>query len=199
MPVEIRMNTEVTTELAKEIGADVIIAALGSRPVKPGISGIDGENVMLADAAYVNPEAVGDTVVILGGGFVGMELAIYLHSLGKNVQVVEMAAAQNVGKNSLHGGAVMSKLGEDGIPVHFSTKAVDITAAGVQCETPDGEAFFKADTVIYAVGQKSLAEEAMAFYDCSTYFYPIGDCVKPGTIADANLQAKSVAEDIGRF
>lgn len=199
MPVEIRMNTEVTPEMARAIGADAIVAALGARPVKPKIAGIDGENVLLADMAYIEPEKVGSTAVILGGGFVGAELAIYLKSLGKDVRVVEMAEKQNTGKNSLHGDAVRIKMREENIPIHFSTKAMEITPDGVWCDTPDGKLFYEAETVIYAVGQKSLAEEAMAFYDCATYYYPVGDCIRPGTIADANLQAKSVGRDIGRF
>lgn len=198
-PIDLRLKTEVTPEYARSVGADVIIAALGARPVKPNIPGIDGENVLLADEAYVDPSRVGNSAVILGGGLVGMELAIYLNSLGKKVEVVEMASKMNPGNNDLHGGAVNIKLGEEGIPTHFNTKAVKIDASGVLCESAEGEKHFDADTVIYAVGQKALAEEAMALYDCARRFYPIGDCVAPRNISEATLSATTVAEDIGRF
>ena len=196
--IDLRLNTEVTPALAKSIGADAIVAALGAKPVKPNIPGIDGENVMLADAAYVAPEKVGSSAVILGGGLVGMELAIYLNSLGKKVQVVEMAPAFNPGPNVLHGQAITIKLQEEKIETFFSTKAVKIDDGGVLCQTPDGEKYYEADTVIYAVGQKALAEETAALYDCAEYFYPIGDCVLPRNISDANLAGRSVAQNIGR-
>ncbi|MBR6951212.1 MAG: FAD-dependent oxidoreductase [Oscillospiraceae bacterium] len=197
--IDLRLNTSVTPEYAKEIGADVVIAALGARPIKPVIEGIDGDNVMLADDAYLLPEKVGENAVILGGGLVGLELAIYLHSLGKHVDVVEMADGFIPGSNMLHVQAIEIKMREEDFLPHFSTKAKKIDTTGVLCDTPDGEKHFDADTVIYAVGQKSLSEEAMALYDCAGRFYPIGDCVVPANISEANKAGYSVANDIGRF
>ena len=40
--------------------------------------------------------------------------------------------------------------------------------------------------------------EAAALYDCADEFWPVGDCVKPATISDANLTAMSAAQNIGR-
>lgn len=196
--VEVRLNTEVTPEYAKSVGADVIIAALGAEAIKPNIPGIDGSNVLLADDAYVNAEKVGEKAVILGGGLVGMELAIYLNSLGKKVEVVEMAERFNPGPNKLHGNAIEIKCKEEGVTAHYSTKAARIDEGGVWCETPEGEKYFAADTVIYAVGQKARTEETKALYNCAGLYYPIGDCVRPRNIAEANLEAMAVALDIGR-
>ena len=196
--IDLRLNTEVTPDYAKAIGADVIIAALGARPVKPGIPGIDGKNVFLADDVYMNSDLAGKSAVILGGGLVGMELAIYLNSLGIKAEVVEMADGFHPFPNVLHGQAIDIKMQEEGIKAHFSTKASRIDEGGVWCETPEGEKYFAADSVIYAVGQRSLTEETIALYDCATYFYPVGDCVLPRNIAEANTAARIVAEDIGR-
>lgn len=198
-PIDLRLNTEVTPEYARSVGADVIVAALGARPIIPDIPGIDGKNVIGAEAAYTNPGKVGKTAVILGGGMVGMELAIYLDSLGNKVCVVEMAEKFNPGLNELHGFSILIKMEEEGIPAYFSTKAVRIDDGGVWCETPEGEKYFEAETVIYAAGQKPMTEEAMALYDCAGQFHPLGDCVIPRTISEAVLVAKSVALDIGRF
>ena len=57
----------------------------------------------------------------------------------------------------------------------------------------------EADTVIYAVGQEALADEAMALYDCAGRFYPLGDCMVPNNIADANKMGETIALDIGRI
>ena len=197
--IDLRLNTEVTPEYAKSVGADVIIAALGARPVVPRIDGIDGKNVMVADDAYVDPKKAGKSAVILGAGFVGTELAIYLNSLGVKVEIVEMADAIGAGNNFLHGAAVNIKLREEGIPVHFRNKAVKIDDKGVVCETPEGEVRYDAETVIYAVGQRPLTAETKALYDCAPRFYPIGDCVTPKTISDATLTGMSVARDLGRY
>ena len=57
--IDVRLNTEVTPELAERIGPDAIIAALGSKPFVPNIKGIDGPNVIGAEELYINPEKAG--------------------------------------------------------------------------------------------------------------------------------------------
>ena len=65
--------------------------------------------------------------------------------------------------------------------------------------TAEGEQLYPADTVIYAVGQRPLAEEAEQFHFCAPEFYTIGDCVTPATIYQATSQAFYAARDIGRL
>ena len=50
-PIDVRLDTEVTADLARAAGAEVVIAALGSRPVPPDIPGIGRANVLRARAA----------------------------------------------------------------------------------------------------------------------------------------------------
>ncbi len=75
--VDVKLGTPVTEAVALGIAPDVIIAALGARPVKPGIPGIDGTNVRYAEDVYLNPDLAGKRVLILGGGLVGTELGIF--------------------------------------------------------------------------------------------------------------------------
>ncbi len=85
------------------------------------------------------------------------------------------------------------------LPIHFKTKAVEITQKGVRCEGPDGEVFYEADTVIYAAGMKALQEEALVFNECSPNFHMIGDCRKASNILNATSAAYTTAKCIGRF
>ena len=197
--IDLRMNTEVTPEYAESIGADVIIAATGARPVKPNIPGIDGENVMGAEYAYLNADKVGQSVCILGAGLVGLELGIYLSGLGRKVQVVEMAPDINDGGNFLHAIGLRAELAKQGIEVHLNTKAKEIKPDGVIGETADGESFFAADTVIYAVGQRPMTEDALALRFCAPEFHQIGDCLSPKNITNATGSAFAIARDIGRI
>ena len=75
--VEIRMNTEVSPQLAEQLAPDAIIAAMGAQPIKPPIPGIDRDNVFGAVEMYKAPEKAGKKIVILGGGLVGVELGLY--------------------------------------------------------------------------------------------------------------------------
>lgn len=197
--VEVRLNTMVTPEYAQAIAPDAIIAAVGAVPVVPKIPGIDGKNVMGAEAAYENPEATGKNVVIIGGGLVGLELAIFLGDLGRKVTVVEMMDELCDGGNSIHAIAVGVQLERLGTQVLLSTRAVEINEKGLVAEGPDGKKLFPADTVIYAVGQRPLWDEAEKFRTIAPEFQMIGDCRAPRIIADATREAYYVARDIGSF
>ena len=197
--IDVRMNTTVTKEYADEIRPDVIIAALGARPIKPPIQGIDGKNVIGAEEAYINPEKVGKSCVVLGGGLVGIEMALYMAMLGRKVTVVEMLDSINDGGNILHTLGLKVEIARYGIDMNFKTTAKEITEKGVKCVKEDGsEVFFDAETVIYAVGQRPLQDEALDLRFCAPEFYMIGDCVSPKNIPNATSQAYDISINIGR-
>jgi 2,4-dienoyl-CoA reductase-like NADH-dependent reductase (Old Yellow Enzyme family) len=62
--VEIRLNTKVTPDYARQLRPDVIVAAIGARPVKPPIKGIDLPNVLGAETSLSSGKA-GKKLVIL--------------------------------------------------------------------------------------------------------------------------------------
>jgi 2,4-dienoyl-CoA reductase-like NADH-dependent reductase (Old Yellow Enzyme family)/thioredoxin reductase len=196
-PIDVRLNTEVTPSFARETGADVIIAAIGAVPIKPDLPGIDGENVTGAIDAYLNPEKTGKRVVVLGGGLVGVELGIFLSGLGRKVTIIEMLPELNFGENFLHGKGLGYQIIENGIETALSAKAVEITKKGVLAESPDKTVLYEADTVIYAVGQRPLWEEADALRFCAPEFHQIGDCLVPKHIQAATSAAFHIVRDIG--
>ncbi|NLA86637.1 MAG: FAD-dependent oxidoreductase [Clostridiales bacterium] len=196
--VDIRLNTEVTPGYARKQDADVIIAALGARPLKPLIEGIDGQTVLCAETAFIEPRKVGKNAVILGAGLVGVELGIYLAMLGRKVTIVEMASEINHGGNDLHVKALKVEIKKYSIDINFNIKATAVTGNSVVCRSVEGEKRFSADTVIYAVGQLPLQAEAAALSLAAPDFYPIGDCVSPRNIMNATSMAYYVARNIGR-
>jgi pyruvate/2-oxoglutarate dehydrogenase complex dihydrolipoamide dehydrogenase (E3) component len=195
-PIDLRLNTAVTPKMVQALRPDVVIAALGARPAKPPIAGIDGPNVMSAEHAYRHPDGVGKRVVILGGGLVGTELAIYLSMEGREAEVVEMGPAVNAEGNMMQGMIIGKELRERNIPLHLMTRAEFITEAGVVCETPTGEQVFPADTVVYATGQKPLTEEAFTLDGYAPQFYMVGDVLGPKNIMNAVKTAYTIARDI---
>ena len=196
--VEVRLNTPVTPELARELAPDAIVAALGARPVVPPIPGIDGENVTLAENIYMAPETAGQRLVILGGGLVGCELAIFMAGLGRDVTLLEMAPDLNFGGNRLHGMAIRQELKRLKVDVRLNTKVTKIAPEGVTAEGPGGTEVFPADTVACALGMKSRRDEAAALALCAPEYYVLGDCVVPATIYQATSNAYFAALDIGR-
>ncbi len=197
--VEVRLHTAVTPALARSLRPDAIIAALGARPVKPSIPGIDGANVFGAEEVYPHPETAGRRVLILGGGLVGIELGIFLAGLGREVTLLEMMPSLNDGGNMVHMNSLRTQIEEKHIRVALKTKALSIRADGVLAEDDGGEKFFPSDTVIYAVGQRPLSDEAMALSVCAPEFYMAGDCVSARNILAATSEAYNAARDIGRI
>ena len=197
--IDVRLNTAVTPEYAKTERADVIIAAVGSEPVTPKIIGIDGANVHQAIKVFENPALAKGKIVILGAGFVGTELAVYLkEQYGLEVELVEMLDVISDSGNGHHRRAIEDILEQRKIPVHFNTKAVEIASGGVKCEGPDGEVVYSADTVIHAVGMRPHQDEALEFNQCAPVFHMIGECRKAANIIYATGTAYTTARYIGR-
>ena len=59
-----------------------------------------------------------------------------------------------------------------------------------------GQQLYQADTVIYAVGQQPLHEEAEALQFCAPEFHQIGDCLAAKNIQQATALAFDIARDI---
>ena len=197
--IDLRLNTEVTPEYAARLAPDVILACLGAEPAIPGIPGIDRSNVMAAQVAYSSIEKVGQNVVILGAGLVGVELGLHLLSKGRGVQIVEMLDHISDGGNFLHILGLNVEIGKRGLKITFNTKAKEITSTGVVCEVDGAEKVYDADTIVYAVGQTPLRGQAAALGACAPEFCMLGDCVSPRNITDATSEAFLISRNIGRF
>lgn len=198
--ITVMLSTEATPELVSSMEPDAVIAALGSRPAIPTyLPGYDKANVMPAEYAYTHTDEVGGKVVVIGGGLVGAELALHLASCGKDVTIMHRHACIKCGANGLHGQAINEQIRIHKVGTAFNTSPVEITDDGIIGRNAEGEKLYPADTVIYAVGQRPLAEEAEQFRFCAPEFYTIGDCVTPATIYQATSQAFYAARDIGRL
>jgi len=197
--IEVRLNTEVTPEYAKAQDVDVIIAALGSKQLIPPIPGIDGPNVMNAVEAYNRADELGENVVIMGAGLVGVELGLHLRKLGKKVCNVEMLDHISDGGNFLHMSGVRVEIKKMGLEINLKNKVKEVTDKGVVCETEDGDKLYEADSVIVAMGMRPLRDEAVALYDCAPEFYIIGDCFTVKNISEATNLGFQTAIDLGRF
>jgi mycothione reductase len=72
-----------------EVSADKVVVAAGSRPLVPPIDGLDDvEYLTSQDALYLREQP--DSLVILGGGYIAVELGYFFESLGTDVTILEM-------------------------------------------------------------------------------------------------------------
>ncbi|MDI3529994.1 MAG: hypothetical protein PWQ23_1813, partial [Thermoanaerobacter sp.] len=167
-----RENKKVNAKKSGEISYKKLILATGSLPIVPTfIPGHDLENVFTIkkDEEYLKfvQQKINEAqdVVVIGGGFIGVEMAEQVQLLGKNVTIIEVAD-KLLWQAFDHEYSDMAEatLKEHGITIKTNTKVTklvgDTKVKEVELDT--GEKI-KADVVILAMGVKpntKLAEAA---------------------------------------
>jgi 2,4-dienoyl-CoA reductase-like NADH-dependent reductase (Old Yellow Enzyme family)/NADPH-dependent 2,4-dienoyl-CoA reductase/sulfur reductase-like enzyme len=90
--VEIHTGVEITPDLVEAEDPEVVVIATGAEPLVPPIEGVDGPNVVDAQALLHGHISVapGSRVTIVGGSATGCETAEYLLDRGVEVTIVEL-------------------------------------------------------------------------------------------------------------
>lgn len=151
-----RNTIEITGKDTKVIHSDKIIIATGSKPAKPPIPGIEGELVLDSDAVLELKECP-DSVVIIGGGVIGVEFATVFNSLGKEVTIIEMMDAILPGIDAEISSALRKSLEKRGVKIFTGSKVILLTSdnkATCSFETNGTKKSVVADRVIVAIGRK---------------------------------------------
>lgn len=194
--IDIRLNTTATAELIESLKPDALILAVGAKQIVPTIKGIESPKVKFLDALHHDPPGLSQNVVILGGGLVGSETAVYLDSLGKNVTVVEMKDDYAAEANEMHKIALDHQFRSNNVTLHLSTTAVKITDDGLVCRNAEGEFTVPADDILIAAGMKADWDTVEKLRYSAPWYWSVGDCVKAGKVVDATSQGYYIALDI---
>ena len=145
---------------------DNILAATGSVPAKPPIPGLELPGVMTSDELLEGCDHLYDSIVIIGGGVIGIEFATFYQELGTKVTVIEgmdrllPTMDRELGQNLA---LILKKQGveiftnsmvqqvvqaEDGLSVRFTTKGAPHAVTG--------------EAVLCAIGRKPYWRDAFA-------------------------------------
>jgi 2,4-dienoyl-CoA reductase (NADPH2) len=194
--VEVRLNTEVTSETIKEGKPDAVVLATGATPIIPDIPGTQGDNVVTALDILSGRKDVGGEVIILGGGMVGCETAEFLAQRGKKVTIIEMLARIGSDIGTTHRWVMIANLKKAGIRMETKAKAVEITNKGVRVSRDGVSEFFSGDTVVLAVGLRANKELAEELRGKAAALYLVGDCVEPRRIGEAIEEGFCIGREI---
>ena len=153
LKVPLAFHTEVTEDLVAKAKPDVLIVATGSKPkiLKLG----DASNVYSAADVLNGVKPAGQRTIVVGAGLVGCETALWLHSQGKQVTVVEVADKILALAGPLcHANSMMlhELMAFKAIKVMTSSTVVAPGDGGFLVRTGDKETVVKADSAILAVG-----------------------------------------------
>ncbi len=150
---------------------DKLILSPGAEPIKPKIEGIEHPNIFTLRNVpdtdkikrFVTVKKV-EKAIVVGGGFIGLEMVENLHHLGIKVDLVEMANQVMSHLDYSTATIVQSELRTKGVKLHLSD-AVEKFAPyenGVEVFLKSGSSL-KADMVIWSIGvrpETKLAREA---------------------------------------
>ena len=195
--VPVHLNTNVTPEFIRQDVPDVVLLAVGSRPVVPPLPGIQDEKVCTAVDALERHLPLGQRIVIIGGGLVGCESAIDFAQQGKDVAIVEMMP------ELLPGGKTPNMVSQhihallDDLHVRqlTGTKLLSVTKEGVQIAPASGGDVqtLAADSVVLSIGMRPLESMAASLYGCGAEVFEIGDGRAARDILSAVWDAYEVA------
>lgn len=132
--------------------ADTIIAT-GS-DVKSLPITIDPKANVLTSKEMLDIAEKPDSMVVIGGGVIGIEFAYFLATIGVKVSVVEFLDRILPMVDEEITAQVTGHLSEMGIDIYTSAKVTEITAEGVRFEKDGAAQEVKADQVLMAVGRK---------------------------------------------
>ena len=222
--VKVELSKEIDVATVKKRAPDAVVVATGARPLVPNIPGIDGRNVVWAWDVLEEKSALGKRVVVIGGGAVGMETALFIAKQGpmSAESAVFLALggaldAETAVQMTRRGPQVtilemLERIGQDMGPttrssvkfalrlhnVKIVTKATArrITEAGVVYEREGKEELAGADTVVIATGSKSESGLFDALHGTIPEVYRVGDCVKARTACEAIEEAALIGRKI---
>jgi dihydrolipoamide dehydrogenase len=139
------------------IVAERVILACGSEPVAlPGLP-FGGKIISSTEALALS--ALPERLVVVGAGYIGLELGIAFRKLGAAVSVVEAADRILARYDDALTRPVRRSLTRAGVDLHLGAKIAGLDGEGrLQVETATGPLALAADKILVTVGRRPLTE-----------------------------------------
>ena len=161
----VRGRGRVTGERTVQVGDETLVArravviATGTEPLVPPIPGLR-EAHPWTNREAVTAEEVPPSLVVLGGGTVGVEMADAFASFGSRVTVIEAGPRVLAREEPFAGDEVCAAFAEAGIEVRADTRATAVSRADgrVTVELDDGSSV-SGDEILVAVGRRILSAD----------------------------------------
>lgn len=206
--------TEASGKTA-ELQADKIIIASGSVPALPPIPGIDHPNCIDSTGA-LSLDQVPESLLIIGGGVIGVEMASVYNQFGSRVTVIEMQPGILPLMDGELGDMLRKKLVRDGIEILTGTQVLSIKAEDKQMTIQINQngtiSELTGDKMLVAIGRKAeLAGLTLENTSIETdkkgiivnskmqtnvaNIYAVGDCLGKTMLAHVASQQGEVAAE----
>jgi dihydrolipoamide dehydrogenase len=142
-------------------GSRILLATGSTERILPGIE-VDGKHVLTSREA-LESKLLPESIVVIGGGAVGLEFAYSYAAYGAEVTVVEMAEQILPGFEPDVAKALAQSFQRRKIKVLTGTKFLELKTrnggVSVTVEGPKGQQQLKANQVLFGVGRRALADD----------------------------------------
>lgn len=143
----------------KEFSYDKLVIATGASPIHPNLPGMDLKNIFYMrtpEDAFALRDAIKEIpakrAVVVGGGFIGLEVAENLAAEGIRVSVIDMAQHTLPGFDPEIAEYVENRLADEGIMVFPETKLEGVEGAGKVEKVLTSRRAMKADLAVMSIG-----------------------------------------------
>ncbi len=143
----------------KEFSYDKLVIATGASPIHPNLPGMDLKNIFYMrtpEDAFALRDAIKEIpakrAVVVGGGFIGLEVAENLAAEGIRVSVIDMAQHTLPGFDPEIAGYVENRLADEGIMVFPETKLEGVEGDGKVEKVLTSRRAMKADLAVMSIG-----------------------------------------------
>ena len=157
--IEVHLNTDEILQLS----ATQVFINAGERPSRPRLEGID-DIPWLNSTSIMELDSVPEHLLILGGGYVGLEFGQMFRRFGSQVTIVQRGPQLLAREDHDVAEAVADILRQDGIEVLLQTSAARVKKAGeghieLTVKTADGERILTGSHLLAAAGRSPNTEK----------------------------------------
>ena len=150
------------TDGEQTINADAIVIATGSAPIEiPGFA-FDGKDVWSSTEA-LSPDRIPEHLVVIGGGYIGLEMGFMYQKFGSQVTVLEATEGALPGQDLECVKVIERSLKKRKIKLLTKTFARGYERVGeklqIRVETPKGEETVECDQILSTVGRRPYSAE----------------------------------------
>ena len=130
-----------------------LLLCVGSETLIPPIAGVDETEYWTSSEALENKE-LPESLLVIGGGVIGIEFASFFNTLGTKVIVVEMMDEILPGMDKELSALLRNELAKKGIEFHLGTKVISFNGNQIEIEKEGEKTILETSKVLLSVGRK---------------------------------------------
>ncbi len=185
--IKVNLAREVDVGLVRQTMPDTVIVATGSTPLIPEIPGItagmEESKIVTCIDLLLGKKRPEKHIVIIGGGLVGCESAVYLAEKGTEITIVEILTQVAQGLAPPNRNMLLELLSKKNVKILTDTSVIEVTGeAVITMDRQFNRVSIPCDMVALSVGQKSQDGLYDSLGDEFQEIYEIGDSKEPRNI-----------------